>query len=255
MAEFGGSVSSVGAGVLIAALLPSCGGRAQSDEGRFVGEAAGGAAAAGSPNASGGATSNAGAAPVSDYTRQCADALSNGQTTRTCDLSCSAVNDCCGAGAYCDASGTWTNYAPVCGALIPPTACAAPEPTSTLSGTTPVGPLNLRYVWAAETTGFSHSLVLFFTQSSVAQECEATSLGFNIYPDDELSVSYLGQREAVVLLRVNGMFAFGAASIQIIDKDQDHTHGTLTIRGAGWDVSGEFTAPRCSALDTFDDGK
>ena len=56
---------------------------------------------------------------------------------------------------------------------------------------------------------------------------------------------YPGQHDVNALLAVNGAYAYGAASVQILSKGVGETRGKLTITGPGWDVSGEFTAPDC----------
>ncbi|MEO7035091.1 MAG: hypothetical protein ABI548_14340 [Polyangiaceae bacterium] len=244
--------SQLGAGAFVAgALLPSCGGRAQSsaEPAATAGARAGGTGGMGMGG-------QAGTASVSTGTQLCADALNVGQAPNSCDISCGATTECCGGGGYCDSTGAWTYYAPVCFASPTSTTCTAPAPTSTVSGMTPLGPMTLQYAWAAEVTGFSYSLQLFFTQSATARVCDPTSLGFLIRPVIEHSmVSYVGQQDAVALLAVNGAYAYGAVAIRISSKDGTSTHGTLAVTGAGWDLSGEFSVPDCPVLDSFDNGK
>ncbi|MEO8901779.1 MAG: hypothetical protein ABI488_08140 [Polyangiaceae bacterium] len=247
--------SQWGAGALVAgALVPSCGGRAQSsaEPGATAGARAGGLGGAGGADAGGQAST----ASVSTDTQLCAAALNVGQAPNSCALSCGATTECCGGGGYCDPTGRWTYYAPACFASPTTTTCTAPAPTSTVSGMTPLGPLTLQYAWAAEVTGFSYSMQLFFTPSATARVCDPTSLGFLIHPViDRPTLSYVGQQDAVALLAVNGAYAYGAASIRISSKDLGNTHGTLTVTGAGWDLSGDFSVPDCPALHSFDNGK
>ncbi|HVK66668.1 MAG TPA: hypothetical protein VM694_19425 [Polyangium sp.] len=139
--------------------------------------------------------------------------------------------------------------------------------TAAVTGTTPLGAIDLPYGWMgtlnAECGGIH--VVLSAASSfdpSFGTKPSSPSLAFGrtmFLPMTGL----LGAAEANVEVEVEGAFASAKGWLDITRTDPmpdgpvgegmeyPRTEGTISIQGPGWDVSGSFTALYCNWMDVY----
>ena len=189
-------------------------------------------------------------------TQRCAKAFNFNRTLEACSSDCSAYDGCCSNILWCvhdhlHADDKWLCEEPET------TSCAAGEPNASISGTTPLGPVDFRYGLAIFSHAFSVNLQLIFNQTDSAKTCENVRLGIKLDPFSAV-VSY-GSRETdnyaglygvpVTLFKDNNRVV-GSGRIEILsfDEHDNSLKGSLEVVDENWDLHGEFELGECDEL-------
>ena len=143
----------------------------------------------------------------------------------------------------------------------------AAAPNASLSGTTPLGPINFKFAYFGllDECGFcpyaSGGTVAFFNEPGGPEDPGSDSLTITHYlsayfdltrEGEHISVDPFDGYSEVVLAYTDVHVPDVAETNPPLDADSPPTlSGKLSITGGGWNVSGEFTATLCRPIETI----
>ncbi len=194
-------------------------------------------------------------ATESDYELElatCVAAIDDGSSGQACCSFCSAFDGCCESSLSCSEGVLMPSDSSHSGwqcSMAQVTNCEASAPNASISGTTPLGVIDLPFAWSGFDVGFMVGMRLFFIDASPAITCGPLSMAAFIFGLARNET--VGSYQVPIGLSLNGEHAAAVADIEITDAGPDGLtpSGTLFISGDGWDLSGTFTAPDCEAFN------